>query len=116
MKSVGKRVIVYTVAVQRANLTEIDYVRAIRLQLNSPAGLGFSSIRILFKEDWDGDLNLAHTPHLPIKDYDDIYKILQTEKPVSVVLGFDEKDLKLENIFLYSGWEDLGEGPIDESP
>ena len=46
MKSVGKEIVKYTVTVQRANFEAVDYVRAIRLQLNSPQGLGLSLIHI----------------------------------------------------------------------
>lgn len=117
MKSVGKEIVKYTVTVQRANFETVDYVRAIRLQLNSPQGLGFGRIRITFHENWDGDLNVAHTPNLPIQDYDDIYKILQTEKPVFIYISFDEDSLKLENITLTSNADEpVGEGPKDESP
>jgi hypothetical protein len=70
-----------------------------------PTGLGFVNRQT-------GFVNV----NLPIADFEPMYRVLNTEKPVFVHWRTDPEDDKLASIDLSTSDEPVGEGPVDTSP
>ncbi len=93
------------------------YVRALRLELDPVEDLYKTILLVFFEENLsklgiqspsDGSVVVT----LPIRDFDDMYHILQTEAPVFADwIADDEHDLK--SFSLRTHEEPLGEGPAD---
>jgi hypothetical protein len=93
------------------------YIRALRLSLEPAEELYKTVLLVFFEEDLsklgtqcpaDGSVIVT----LPIKDFDVLYHILQTEAPVFVEwIADDEHELK--SFSLRTHEEPLGEGPAD---
>ncbi len=93
------------------------YVRALKLELTPTEEL-YKSILLVFFEESLPKLGVQCPAEgsvvvtLPLKDFDDMYHVLQTEAPVFVDwLADDEHDLK--SFSLRTHEEPLGEGPAD---
>ena len=94
-----------------------DYIRALRLTAEPTEELYKTILLVFFEETLsklgtqcptDGSVIVT----LPIKDFDILYHILQTEAPVFVEwLADDEHELK--SFSLRTHEEPLGEGPAD---
>lgn len=93
------------------------YVRALRLELDSSKEL-YKTVLLVFFEENLTKLGIQSPAEgsvvvtLPLRDFDDMYHILQTEAPVFADwLADDEHDLK--SFSLRTHEEPLGEGPAD---
>ncbi len=101
----------------RRTIGDGSYVRAIKIELEPTDELYKTVLLVFFEEDClklgtqcpaDGSVIVT----LPIKDFDSLYHIIQTEAPVFVDwLADDEHELK--SFSLRTHEEPLGEGPAD---
>jgi hypothetical protein len=115
----GKRTITsYKVGVNRA--TRPGPVRALTLKLaESEAGIG--GVALFFYEKAPGSLGFVNrqsgfvSVNLPLIDFDPMYRVLNTEKPVFVHWRTDPEDEKLASIDISTSDEPVGEGPVDTS-
>jgi hypothetical protein len=93
------------------------YIRALRLALEPTEELYKTILIVFFEENLD-KLGIQSPSEgsvivtLPVKDFHDMYQILQTEAPVFADwLADDEHNLKSFSLRTYA--EPLGEGPAD---
>lgn len=109
----------YGVTVERsikANGTASNMTRFIDLNLQVIGEKDVANMLVSFHDPWDGSIGNLHFPRLPMEDYEDAYKILQTEKPVYVRVFVGEKDKLRQFAISTDQKEPTGEGLRDESP
>jgi hypothetical protein len=116
----GKRTVVsYKVGVNRA--TRPGPVRSLTLKLAETEG-GISGVSLFFYEKAPSALGFVNrqtgfvSVNLPLIDFEVMYQVLNTEKPVFVHWRTDPEDEKLASIDLSTSEEPVGEGPVDTSP
>jgi hypothetical protein len=96
-------------------------VRWLTLQL-ATAEKGSKEVSIFFHEGKIHDLGFVNETtgfvnvHLPIADFDSIYHIVQTEKPIFVHWRCDPEEQKLTGFDVSTSEEPVGEGTQDTSP
>jgi hypothetical protein len=116
----GKRTVTsYKVGANRA--TRPGPVRCLTLQLAEVEG-GIGGVSLFFHEKAPGPLGFVNrqtgfvSVNLPLVDFDVMYRVLNTEKPVFVHWRTDPEDEKLASIDISTSEEPVGEGPVDTSP
>lgn len=96
-------------------------VRWLTLQLASAEG-GIKEVSIFFHEGKVNDLGFANDKtgfvnvNLPTADFDSIYHVVQTEKPIFVHWRCDPEDRKITGFDVSTSEEPVGEGFLDTSP
>jgi hypothetical protein len=83
---------------------------------------GVTSVSLFFHEKTPAQLGFLNrqtgylNAHLPAADFDGMYRILNTEKPVFVHWRLDLDEHKLLSVDISTTEEPLGEGTPDHSP
>src|SRR4051794_15174021 len=116
----GKRTITsYKVGANRA--ARPGPVRCLTLKLAESEG-GVSGVALFFHEKPPSALGFVNrqtgfvSVNLPLVDFEPMYQILNTEKPVFVHWRTDPEDEKLASIDVSTSEEPVGEGAVDTSP
>jgi hypothetical protein len=116
----GKRTIIsYKVGANRA--VRSGPVRSLTLKLAESEG-GIGGVSLFFYEKAPSTLGFVNrqtgfvSVNLPAVDFDPMYRILNTEKPVFVHWRTDPEDEKLTSIDVSTSEEPVGEGAVDTSP
>jgi hypothetical protein len=95
--------------------------RWITLAMETPTE-GITSVSLFFHEKPPGQLGFFNretgflSAHLSAVDFEGIYKVLHTEKPVFVHWRLDPEEQHLASIDVSTSEEPLGEGAPDKSP
>jgi hypothetical protein len=95
--------------------------RWITLGMETPTD-GVASVSLFFHEKVPSSLGFLNpqtgflTANMPAADFDGIYKVLNTEKPVFVHWRLDPDEHRLVSIDVSTREEPLGEGFPDKSP
>jgi hypothetical protein len=96
-------------------------VRWLTLQLGAPEG-SIRGVSLFFWERDPGAFGFVNedtgfvVANLPVADFQGMYAILQTEKPVFVHWRTDPEEARLASIDISTSEEPVGEGTNDTSP
>jgi hypothetical protein len=109
----------YKVGVSRA--VRGGAARWITLQLTPPVG-GLKEISVFFWEKPPAKMGFVNHDtgfvcvNLPIADFDPLYKIVNTERPIYAHWRTDPQDERLASFDVSTSEEPVGEGFPDKSP